>query len=72
MHVYFLKLDPCSEAGLRRKHINNRNKAITYLYTYQLQINKITLNTVKGIAYQRDGISFSEKELFILLQKIKY
>lgn len=41
MHVYFLKLDSCSEAGLRMKYINNRNKAISYLYMYQLQMNKI-------------------------------
>lgn len=72
MHVYFLKLDPCSEASLHRKHIKIRNKAVTYLYTHQLQISKITLHSVKGTAYQRDGIRFSEKELFILLQKIMY
>lgn len=72
MHVYLLKLDPCSEAGLHRKQINIRNKAITYLYTHHLQTNKITLHSVKGAAYQRDGMRFSEIELFILLQKIKH
>lgn len=37
----FFKIRFLFEAGLPIKHINNRNNAITYLCTYQLQINKI-------------------------------